>query len=138
MHSWPFRCESRGSGFWQYVLVVTLCFLRNLCALTYSLHATLDRDSTFADSKQGLIDKFCVVFLLALVLLAYVFDSDKHMDSSVENTVLNVARHSCKWSFRIRLSTLYFMVLFYVVQVKCSMRFSSMTVEWLLLHNYLL
>ncbi len=83
-----------------------------MCGLTYSLHATLDRDSTFADSRQGLIDKFCFVFPLALVVLAYVFDSDEHMDSSVESGVLNVARHSCKCSFRIHLSTLYLMGLF--------------------------
>ena len=119
-------------------MIVALCFLRNLCGLTYSLYATLDRDSAFADSRQGLIDKFCFVFPLALVVLAYVFDSDEHMASSVENGVLNVARHSCKCSFRIHLSTLYFMGLFYVIQVKCSMRFSSMTVEWLLLHIHLL
>jgi hypothetical protein len=71
--------------------------LSNLCGLTYTLYATLGRDSVVADSRQGLIDKFCAVAPTVIAALAYVFDSKKNMESSVGNGVLNVARHSCEY-----------------------------------------
>jgi hypothetical protein len=71
--------------------------LSNLCGLTYTLYVTLDRDSAVADSRQGLIDKFCAVAPTVLVALAYLFDSDENMESNVGNGVLNVARHSCEY-----------------------------------------
>ncbi len=71
--------------------------LSNLCGLTYTLYTTLDRDSAVADSRQGLIDKFCVVVPAVIVVLAYVFDSKENMESIVNNGVLNVARHSCEY-----------------------------------------
>ncbi len=61
------------------------CLRRNLCGLTYVLYMTLDRDSAFAESRQGLVDKFCTVFPLVLVVLAYIFDSDDNMDPSKVN-----------------------------------------------------
>ncbi len=87
--------------FWLPLLVLR----RNLCGLTYCLYLTLDRDSAFADSRQGLIDKFCAFFPLALVVLAYLFDSDENMDSKVDNGILNVARHSCNCFFSPCFST---------------------------------
>ncbi len=66
------------------------CLRRNLCGLTYVLYMTLDRDSAFADSRQGLIDKFCAVFPLMLVVLAYIFDSDDNMDTSKVNPSPNL------------------------------------------------
>jgi hypothetical protein len=71
--------------------------LSNLCGLTYTLYMTLDRDSAIADSRQGLIDKLCAVVPAVIVALAYVFDSEKNMESNVSNGVLNVARHSCEY-----------------------------------------
>ena len=70
----------------------------NLCGLTYTLYTTLGRDSAVADSRQGLIDKFCAVVPATIVALAYVFDSEQNMESNVGNGVLNVVRHSCGWS----------------------------------------
>ena len=69
----------------------------NLCGLTYNLYTTLDQDSAVADSRQGLIDKFCAVVLAVIVALAYVFDSEENMESNVGNGILNVARHSCEY-----------------------------------------
>ena len=71
--------------------------LSNLCGLTYTLYTTLDRDSAVADSRQGLIDKFCIIVPVVIVVLAYVFDSKENMESNVGNGVLNVARHSCEY-----------------------------------------
>ncbi len=70
--------------------------LSNLCGLTYSLFLMLHRDSALAESRQGLIDKFCAAVPLVLVVIAYLFDSDENMDSRVDNGILNVARHSCR------------------------------------------
>ncbi len=61
------------------------CLRRNLCGLTYVLYLTLDRDSAFADARQGLVDKFCTVFPLVLLVLAYIFDSNDNMDPSKVN-----------------------------------------------------
>jgi hypothetical protein len=71
--------------------------LSNLCGLTYSLYTTMDRNSAVANSRQRLIDKFCVVIPAVIVALAYAFDSEKNMGSNVGNGVLNVARHSCEY-----------------------------------------
>ena len=81
--------------------LISVTFLRrNLCGLTCILYLTLARDSALTDSREGLVNKFCVVFPLVLVVLAYVFDSDENMDSGVDNGILNVARHSCECFFR--------------------------------------
>jgi hypothetical protein len=68
--------------------------LRNLCGLTYTLYTTLDQDSAVADSRQGLIDKFCAV--VPAVIVARV-DSEENMESNMGNGILNVARHSCEY-----------------------------------------
>ena len=66
----------------------------NLCGLTYNLYTTLDQDSAVADSRQGLIDKFCAV--VPAVIVARV-DSEENMESNMGNGILNVARHSCEY-----------------------------------------
>jgi hypothetical protein len=71
--------------------------LSNLCALTYTLYTTLDRDSAIADLRQDVVDKFCVVVPAVIVALAYIFDSDDNMELNVGNGVLNVARHACEY-----------------------------------------
>jgi hypothetical protein len=56
-------------------------------------------------------DKLCVAVPALILILAYIFDGPENMKSEAENGVLNVARTA----------------------FSCSMRFSNMTVEWLLL-----
>jgi hypothetical protein len=90
----------------------------------------LDRDSAFADARQGLVDKFCVLFPLVLVVIAYVFfDSDdnmgekKGMENGSLNGSLNLARHSCD-SFFCLFIPLYLtslqIVLFLSILVSCT------------------
>jgi hypothetical protein len=92
----------------EYIL---LGIMINLSALTYSLHATLDANNPFSESKERAVEKMCVIVPLSLMALGYLSDDEANMTDNAKNGVLNVARHA----------------------FKCNMRFSSMLEEWLLL-----
>jgi hypothetical protein len=126
--------------------VALLPFLpRNLCGLTYNLYASLNGGTASSTLMRGVAAKFVLGFPLVIVVLAYIFDSEANMDPDEENGILNVARHSCR-HLLIQLipivnalsKQLKFMSSLFVPAVKCCMRFSNMTVEWLLLRIHLL
>jgi hypothetical protein len=127
---------------------VLLPFLpRNVCGMTYNQYASLN-GSTASNTlmMRGVVAKFVLGFPLVIVVLAYIFDSKANLDPDVENGIVNVARHSCRHLKFIQLipianalsQQLKFMFPLFVPAVKCSMRFSNMTVEWLLLRIHLL
>jgi hypothetical protein len=89
---------------------ILLGIVMNLCALTHRLYSSLDRSNNLKETSP-IADKLCVAVPALILILAYIFDGAENMTSEAENGVLNVARTA----------------------FSCSMRFSNMTVEWLLL-----
>ncbi len=83
---------------WFIVALLHPRFLpRNLCGVTYNLYASLNKRTTASNTlMRGGVAKFALGFPLAIVVLAYIFDSERNMDPDVENGIVNVARHSCR------------------------------------------
>jgi hypothetical protein len=88
---------------------ILLGIVMNLCALTHRLYSSLEGSHNVMGNL--IVDKLCVAVPALILILAYIFDGPENMKSEAENGVLNVARTA----------------------FSCSMRFSNMTVEWLLL-----
>jgi hypothetical protein len=89
-------------------IFILLGIMVNLCGLTYALYATLDDAGGRPHFKRAAVDKACLVVPVVFVVLGYAFDTD---DPEAENHFLNNVRHG----------------------FNCSMRFSNMAQEWVLL-----
>jgi hypothetical protein len=98
-------------------IYILLGILINLAGVTFNLWHALEKGTQPNASREKIVNGICYGLPMALLILAYAFDSPDNFDQSVaSNGQLNTARHA----------------------FTCSMRFESMVHEWILLWSHFL